>query len=94
MEIEFDFLAEFPKDNSDLYICYDVFTFNNLFKLLLNEGLNHNEVINFILFHCSLSAVVFQIYIHNNNYLSIKNQDILSPFEASRKAKMYVDFMS
>jgi hypothetical protein len=93
MEIEFDFLTEFPKDNSDLYICYDVFTFNQLFKLLLNEGLNHSEVMAFILAHCSLSATVFQIYIHNKKYLSIKNQDILSPFEASRKAKMYADFV-
>ncbi len=93
MEDDFDFLSGFPKDNSGLYICYDVFTFYNLFKLLLNSELNHDETLNFILANCSLSAIIFQTYIHNEEYLSIKNQDLLSPFEASRKAKMFVDFM-
>jgi hypothetical protein len=93
MEDDFNFLSEFPKDNSDLYICYDVFTFHQLFKLLLNEGLNHKEVLSFFLANCSLSAIVFQFYIHNNTYLSITTEGMLSPFEASRKAKMFADFL-
>lgn len=90
---DFDFLKVFPKDESELYIVYDRFTFLQLFKLLLKEGLEHEEALFFILANCSLSAIVFQDYFHNEAYLEITTENVLESKEAARRAIMISDFM-
>jgi len=64
MEEDLSFLEEFPEDGDGLYIVYELYTFDNLFRLLLKSGFDHEGSLNFILYNCSLSAVVFQERIH------------------------------
>ena len=65
MKSDLKFLRKFPKDHNDLYIVYELYTFDNLFRLLLKSGFDHEEALLFILGHASLSAYVFQERIHN-----------------------------
>ncbi len=59
-------------------ICYDRFTFDEIFRFLLNHGLLHEEAKDLILFHCSLSAIIFQERIDNNFYKSISILETIS----------------
>ena len=63
-----EFLNHFGKSREQKIIVFDVFTFNNLFTLLLNEKFNHNSALNFILSESELNAYVFQECIHNDAY--------------------------
>jgi len=90
----FEFLKEFPKGADDLYIVYDLFTFDNLFRLILNEGLSHDEVMDFMIANCSFSAHVFQERIHNKKFKSLNTKNMLSAFEGSSKAKFIADILS
>ncbi|MFQ5751057.1 MAG: hypothetical protein ACE5HI_03595 [bacterium] len=93
MKKELKFLNEFPKDKGGNYIVYELFTFDNLFRLLLNDGFNHYEAIEFMIATCSFSAVIFQERIFNNKYLDLNNKDVLSAEEASVKAKLISDLL-
>ena len=65
-------LAEnFKKNSEGLYEIYDRFSFDNLFRLLLNSGFENDEALDFILCNCSLSALVFQERIYNKYYLNL-----------------------
>lgn len=70
------FLIHFGKTKKGKIIVFDIFTFNNLFSLLLNEKFNHKEALDFILAKCELNAYVFQQCIHNSAYLKLEPTQI------------------
>ncbi len=88
------FLKKFPKDRNGLYIVYELYTFDNLFRLLLKNGLAHEEALWLILIRCSLSALVFQERIHNKRYKRLLAKDALPPDLAARRARLIYDFIS
>lgn len=65
------FLKSLGKDKSGCYFLYDKVYFDELFKLLLESGRDHEEGLMFIFAHCSLSGIIFQERIHNNYYKKI-----------------------
>ncbi len=69
---------EFEITEEGLLKIYDRFSFDNLFRLLLIDGFEYDEALNFILCNCALSALVFQERIYNKQYLSICAEDISS----------------
>lgn len=89
----FEFLKEFPQNREGLYIVYELFTFDNLFRLILDAGFNHDETMNFMISNCSFSALIFQERIHNNKFYLLNVIDVLSPAEASLKAKLISDLI-
>ena len=93
-ENNFDFLRKFPKDHNGLYIVYELYTFDNLFRLLLKNGFDHKEVLCFLLANCSLSALVFQERIHNKRYKKLSAKDVFPPDLAACKAQLIFDMMS
>lgn len=94
MEEDLDFLKRFPKERDGMYIVYELYTFDNLFRLLLKNNFDHEEALDFILVNCSLSAVVFQERIHNKGYRKLSARDVLPPDLAARKAQLIYDLMS
>lgn len=89
-----ELLKSFPKDRSGLYIVYELFTFDNFFRLLLKNGSDHEECLYFVLCHCSLSALVFQERIHNKRYKELSAKDALPADLAACKAQLIYDLMS
>lgn len=87
------FLKKFPKDKNKLYIVYDLFTFDNLFRLLLANNFDHKEALYFMFANCSLSAHVFQQRIHNKKYKKLSAKDALSVDDAVRRTKVIYDVM-
>jgi hypothetical protein len=69
-EIE-DFLREHE-------ICYDRFTFDKIFRFLLNNNFDHEGAKDLILHNCRLSALVLQERIHNRFYKKIKVDEEMS----------------
>lgn len=94
MRQDLGFLKKFPKDDDGLYIVYELYTFDNLFRLLLKNGLDHEEALWFILSRCSLSALVFQERIHNKRYKRLSADEALPPNLAAHKARLIYDLMS
>jgi hypothetical protein len=88
-----DFLKKFPKDHNELYIVYELYTFDNLFRLLLKNGFDHEDALCFILTNCSLSAIVFQERIHNKRYKKLSGKDAKSPKLAAHKAQLIYDLI-
>lgn len=76
-----------------MYVVYDRFTFDNLFRLLLQEGLDHEQALHFILANCSLSALVFQERIHNHAYQTLSTEDTMSPDLLALRAQMLSDLL-
>jgi len=93
MDNIFGFLKEFPKNQEGLYIVYELFTFDNLFKLIMSQGFTNKETLYFMLANCSFSSVVFQERIHNKKYNLLNTKNVLSPEEASVKAKLIYDLL-
>ncbi|MDI6810417.1 MAG: hypothetical protein QMD80_01840 [archaeon] len=85
---DLDFLEKFPKDRNGLYIVYELYTFDNLFRLLLKNSFDHEEALCFILGNCSLSALVFQERIHNKGYKKLSAKDALPADLAACKAQL------
>jgi len=73
--MEGEFLENYLKEN---YKIYDRFSFDNIFRLLLDNGFEHDEALNFILCNCSLSTLVFQERIYNKYYLRISTKETIS----------------
>lgn len=94
MEKDLSFLEEFPKDGDGLFIVYELYTFDNLFRLLLRSGFDHEDSLRFILCNCSLSALVFQERIHNLKYEHISAADALPAELAACKAKLVYELIS
>ncbi|MBD3288355.1 hypothetical protein GF337_06085 [candidate division KSB1 bacterium] len=92
---EFEFLTYFPKDQQGLFIVYELYTFDNFFRLLMqHECSYHDEALEYMIANCSLSAVVFQKRKHNNKYRLLDAKDAISPFEASINAKLKADLLA
>lgn len=72
------YLSKFEKNELGLYKLYDRFSFDNLFRLLLNNDFEYEEALDFILCKCSLSALVFQERIYNKYYLNISTEETIS----------------
>jgi hypothetical protein len=94
MEKDLVFLKKFPKDCNGLYIVYELYTFDNLFRLLLKNGYDHRQAFFFILCNCSLSALVFQERIHNEKYMKLSAEEALPADLAACKARLIYDLMS
>ena len=94
MKENLDFLEVFPKDRNGLYIVYEVYTFDNLFRLLLKNEFDHEESLGFILCNCALSALVFQERIHNKRYRKLSAKDALTPDLAACKAWLIYELMT
>ena len=88
-----NFLKYFPKNKNGMYVIYELYSFDNFFKLLLKNSFSHDEAINFIMSQCSVSGIVFQERIHNKYFLKISRKNILRPKEASVKARLLYDIM-
>jgi len=93
VEENLDFLEVFPKGRNGLYIVYEVYTFDNLFRLLLKNNFNHREALCFILCTCSLSALVFQERLHNKRYKKLSAEDAIDPNLAAHKARLIYDLI-
>jgi len=87
------FLKYFPKNSEDMYIVYELYSFDNLFRLLLKHEFEHEDALYFVLANCDLSALVFQERIHNNAYLKLHGKDALSPRLASIKSMLIFDIL-
>ena len=94
MKKDVSFLRHFPKDRNGLFIVYEGYTFDNLFRLLLKNGLDHEDALSFILSNCSLSALVFQERIHDLRYKEISAEDALPVDLAACKAQLISDLIS
>ena len=70
-------LKNFKKNTEGLYEIHDRFSFDNLFRFLLNNSFEDDEALDFILCNCSLSAIVFQERIHNKYYLRLSSGNTL-----------------
>jgi hypothetical protein len=93
MKEDLDFLKKFPKDRNGLYIVYEFYSFDNLFRLLLKSGFGHEDALCFILSNCSLSALVFQERIHNKGYKKLSAKDALPTDLAACKAQLIHDLI-
>jgi hypothetical protein len=93
MADEFDFLEKIPKTPSGFFIVYELFTFDNFFRLLLKDGLNHEDALSFILSTSSLSALVFQERIHNEKYKNLSQEGALPYDCAFSKAQLIHDLL-
>jgi hypothetical protein len=94
MKRDLTFLKKFPKERNGLFIVYELFTFDNLFRLLLKNGFGHEKSLRFVLLHCSLSAPVFQERIHNKRYRKLRAKDALPADLAACKAQLIHDLIS
>jgi serine/threonine protein kinase len=90
---DLDFLEKFQKERNGLYIVYELYTFDNLFRLLLKNGFDHKDALYFILANCSLSALVFQERIHNKKYKKLSGKGALPADLAACKAQLINDLM-
>ena len=94
MDEDLNFLKKFPKESNGLHIVYELYTFDNLLRLLLKNNFDHEEALSFILCNCSLSAVVFQERIHNMEYEKLSAKEALPADLAACKAQLIYDIMS
>ena len=94
MKEDIGLLQKFPKDRNGLYIVYEVYTFDNLFRFLLKNSFDHKEALCFILCNCSLSALVFQERIHNKRYKKLSAKDAVDPNLAAHKARLIYELMT
>ena len=93
MEDDLEFLKEFPKDDSGMFVVYDRFTFDNLFLLLLKDDFDHEDALMFMITNCSMSALVFQERIYNKKYRNLSAEDILPSYDAALRAKIICDLI-
>jgi len=72
-------ILKFEITKEGLVKLYDRFSFDELFRLLLINGFEREQALNFILWNCALSALVFQERIHNGYYQNIRVDEVISP---------------
>jgi hypothetical protein len=89
-----DFLSEFSTERNGLYIVYELYTFDNLFRPLLKADFEHEEALHFTVANCSFSAVVFQERIHNKGYEELSAEAALPAHEAARRARYIYDLIN
>ena len=88
------FLKYFPREKNGMFIVYDRFTFDNLFRLLLASDFDYEDAMEFMLVNCSFSALVWQERIHNRRYRKLRGEDAIHPAEGSRRAILISDIVS
>ncbi|MEA2074339.1 MAG: MjaI family restriction endonuclease [Euryarchaeota archaeon] len=70
-----EYLEDYIKEN---YEVYDRFTFDYLFRNLLQDGYDHEEAKDIITHNCALSTLVMQERIYNGYYLKISVNEQIS----------------
>jgi hypothetical protein len=70
-----EYLEDYIKEN---YEVYDRFTFDYLFRNLLQDGYDHEEAKDIITHNCALSTLVMQERIYNGYYLEISVNEQIS----------------
>jgi hypothetical protein len=80
MDEEIEEIEEFLKEHE---ICYDRFTFDKIFRFLLENDFDHDEAKDVIMYNCSLSALVLQKRVYNNYFYKMEvdediSQDLLA----------------
>jgi len=70
-----EYLEDYIKGN---YEVYDRFTFDYLFRNLLQDGYDHEEAKDIIIHNCALSTLVMQERIYNGYYLKISVNEQIS----------------
>ena len=80
------FLEDYVKDN---YSVFDRFTFDYLFRRLLKDGYDHEEAKDIIMHNCALSCLVLQGRIHNEYYMEIEEDDVISEDLRQLKNEIY-----
>jgi hypothetical protein len=88
------FLKYFAKDKNGMYIMYELYTFDNFFRLLLKNKFSYIEAVDFIISKCSISGVVFQERIYNKKFKELSIEDVLNSKEAAIKAQLIYDVMN
>ncbi len=73
------YLSKFEKNEEGLYKLYDRFSFDEFFRVLLNNCFEREEALDFILSNCALSALIFEERIYNKYYLRISCEEKISP---------------
>ncbi len=71
-----EYLPDYIKEN---YEVFDRFTFDYLFKRLLEDGYDNEEAKDIILYNCALSTLVTQERIDNEYYWEIFVNDAIAP---------------
>lgn len=87
------FLKHFPKDPEGMYIIYELYSFDNFFRLLLKGGYGYRDSLMFVLANCSLNALIFQERIYNKEHLKLYAKDALSPQKAAIKSQLIFDIL-
>lgn len=93
MEDELEFLKVFPRDGAGMMRVWELFSFDNLFRLLLKAGMDHEEAMTFMLAECDFSAVPWQERIHNKRYRRLRAEDALPPESAARRMQLLHDML-
>lgn len=70
-----DIIERYISNNHE---CYDRYTFDKIFRFLLLNEFSNEEAKDYILFNCSLSAIIFQERIDNDFYKLIEVDEKLS----------------
>lgn len=73
--MEYDPINHFLKKHTE---CFDRFTFDKIFRFLLYQDFDAEDVKDMILSHCKLSALVFQERIENKFYRKISTEEEIS----------------
>ena len=84
-------ILKFERTEEGLVKLYDRFSFDELFRLLLINGFEREEAMNFILCNCALSALVFQERIYNCYYLNIQVDEVISPDLLQLKGQCFTE---
>ena len=71
-----EYPPKYIQENEEVF---DRFTFDYLFKRLLSDGYDNEEVKDIILYNCALSALVMQERLDNEYYLEMSANDALAP---------------
>lgn len=82
-----------PKNKDGYYYVYDLYTFDNYFRLCLKNNFSHEQTLQYILAKCSLNAYVFQERIHNNKYKRITRDDNINIEKAKVRAQLYSELL-
>jgi hypothetical protein len=85
---------DFNKNSEGLYKIYDRFSFDSLFRLLLNNDFEHEEALSFVLNNCSLSALVFQERIYNKYYLNISLKETVSEDLINLRGEVFEEILT
>ena len=79
MEHDFEFLKDFPRDQNGMMCVWEVYSFDNIFRLLLKADMDYDDALMFMLAECDFSAVVWQERIHNEAYAELRAEDAPTP---------------